>query len=163
VRRKYHPTDFSDGQWQRLLAYALERADAFECVLPYRVVLQNLECAPLWPAELDEHREAIVDRYVSLIRWELRRDEPTQFVRFRLTTALRSYIQGADRLEDWCWRSGRPEDPSFFRGGEPVLVTESIDGRIAVYADPDEVQGLGSRGVRLLEPLGVRAEPWPTP
>lgn len=163
MRRKYHPTDFSDGQWQRLLAYALERADGFECVLPYRVVLQDLASAPLWPAELDEHRDAVVDRYVSLIRWELRRDESTQFVRFHLTPALRAYIRTMNRLEDWSWRTGRPEDPGFFRKDEPVLVTESIDGRIAVYADPDEVQGLGSLGVHLLEPLGVRAEPWPTP
>jgi hypothetical protein len=163
MRTKYHPTDFSAGLWHRVLSFGLAKADHFQCALPYPVVLQDLEGERLWPRELEAFRADIVDRHVSLIRWDIARDTPTQFVRFRLTPGLEAYIHAVRGLQDWSWSKSRPEDPTLYAGDEPILVTESLDGRIAVFADHDEVHDLGAHGVRLLEPLGVRAEPWPTP
>ena len=44
-----------------------------------------------------------------------------------------------------------------------TAATDSVEGRIAIFADPDDVAALTGVGIRLLEPLGVKAEPWPTP
>jgi hypothetical protein len=163
MRTKYHPTDFSAALWHRVLSFSLEKSDSFQCALPYPVVVQDLERELLWPPELEAFRPEIVDRHVSLIRWDITRDKPTQFVRFRLTPGLEAYMRAVRSLQEWSWTKDRPEDPTLFAGDEPILVTESRDGRIAVFADNDEVHDLGAHGVRLLEPLGVRAEPWPTP
>jgi hypothetical protein len=163
MRTKYHPTDFSTALWHRVLAFGLAKADSFQCALPYPVILQDLGRQRLWPPELEEFRADLIDRHVSLIRWDLTRDAPTQFVRFRLSGGLESYIHSVRSLQEWSWGRERPEDPTLYCGDEPILVTESLDGRIAVFADNEEVHDLGANGVRLLEPLGVRAEPWPTP
>jgi hypothetical protein len=167
VRRKYHPADFGDQQWQRLLAYALERADRFRCATPYRYVAQDIDAAPLWPSSLEAFRSGLIDRHVSLIRWETVREVATDFLEFRLDGPERreilEYLREPRRLEDWNWNAGRPEDPGFSGRGIPILDTESADGRISVFASPVEVDQLSAAGIRLLEPLGVKAEPWPTP
>lgn len=162
-RRRYHPSDSSDRHWQRLLQYALGKADTFECAIPYPVVLQDLAHAPLWPTALQAFRRNLIDRHASVIRWELRRDYATQFVRFQLTAPLLNYIRSFPQLEAWRWDYGAPEDPAFFSGEAVLLATESAQGRIAVYADAAELAALTGAGIRLLEPLGVTAEPWPTP
>lgn len=162
-RRRYHPADSGSWQWNRLLAFALERADSFECAIPYAVVVQDLARAPLWPRALHALRGDVLDRHVSTIRWELAQEYATQFVRLRLTPAMRQYIVSVRQLEDWAWRLGAPEDPTFFHGESLLLATESLQGRISVYADPGELAELTGVGIRLLEPLGVKAEPWPTP
>ena len=162
-RRRYHPADFGDLQWARLLAFALERADGFECAIPYPYVVQDLAVAPLWPPELNAFQPDLVDRHVSLIRWELAHDYATQFVRFRITPALAGYVRAMRHLEYWSWQRGAPEDPTLYEGNAVVLATESVDGRIAVYADAADVAILNDHGIRLIEPLGLKAEPWPTP
>ena len=161
-RRRYHPVDAGDRQWHALLAFVLERADAFECAIPYPVITQDLARLPLWPPALAAFRADLVERHVSLIRWDTRQDYGTQYVRLRLGAALAGWIASLRRLEDWSWRRGTPEDPAFFHGDQLLLSTESRDGRIAVYADPVDRDTLSHAGIRLLEPLGVRAEPWPT-
>jgi len=163
TRRKYHPTDFGEAQWRRLLTFALAEADAFECAIPYRTVVHDLSASPLWPEELNAFRGLVMDRHVSLIRWEFLHDYPTQFVRLRLTPGLKVFIRRLAHLQEWSWATGHPEDPALYGGGAPILETESVAGRVAVYADPKEVTRLMSVGVRLLEPLGVKPEPWPTP
>jgi hypothetical protein len=166
ARRMYHPADFGDQQWSRLLEYALGRADTFRCVTPYRVVLQTL-AAPFGLAQLDEFRGVLIERYASLIRWDVEREEPVEFLQFDVAVpeaeSLRRYIRAARRLEEWSWAAGRPEDPTFLLRGVPILSTESVGGRIAVFANDTEASQLVSDGIRLLEPLGVKAEPWPTP
>lgn len=162
-RRRYHPADSGNWQWSRLLAFAMERADSYECAVPYPIVVQDLQRAPLWPRPLQALRGEVIDRHVSTIRWELAQDYATQFVRFRLTSDLRAYICSIRRLEEWSWRLGTPEDPTFYHGEALLLATESVQGRISVYADPEELAALTGVGIRLLEPLGVKAEPWPTP
>jgi hypothetical protein len=162
-RRKYHPADFGERQWGRLLEFALERADGLECAVPYPVVVQDLAAAPLWPPELETFRSVVIDRHVSLVRWEVRQDFATQFVRFRMTPALRRYVRTYRHLEDWSWALGAPEDPTFYFGDHRLLATESVSGRIAVFASHDDVSVLTGVGIRLVEPLGVTAEPWPTP
>jgi hypothetical protein len=150
-------------QWTRLLAFALERADTFECAVPYPVIVQDLSAAPLWPRELEPLRPALVDRHVSLVRWDLVQDYPTQYLRFRLAAPVASYVRSLPRLETWSWQLGTPEDPTFFEDGTPLLSTESVDGRISVYAEPADVAALTGVGIRLVESLGVKPEPWPTP
>jgi hypothetical protein len=162
-RKRYHPVDAGDRQWHALLAFALERADGFECALPYPVTLQDMAAWPLWPRALGRFRADVVDRHVSLFRWEELQRFPTQFVRFRLSPGLAGWIESPRCLDHWCWRYDMPEDPTFYCGHEVLLATESRHGRIAVYADPFDVAVLAGSGIRLLEPLGVRAEPWPTP
>jgi hypothetical protein len=162
-RRRYHPTDFSDSLWRNLLDYAIERADTFRCALPYRFVQVDFEHAPLWPQTLEAHRGALIERYVSHIRAERTREHPTQFAVFTLTPQVERLIRGVTSLQNWSWRHGLPEDPSFLAGTEVVIDTESGPGRIVVYADEREFEALGAAGVRLIEPLGVEAAPWPTP
>jgi hypothetical protein len=162
-RRRYHPIDAGERQWHMLLAFALERADEFECALPYRVVVQDLARLRLKPESLEQFRPALVDRHVSLIRWETRQDYATQFVRLRMSAALAGWVAAVRWLEHWSWRNDMPEDPTFYQAGQVLLATESRHGRIAVFADPVDRAALDGVGIRLLEPLGVRAEPWPTP
>lgn len=162
-RRRYHPTDFSDALWLRLVEYGLERADAFRCALPYRFVHVDYARSPLWPPTLEAHRDALLDRYVSHIRADRARERPTEFATFELTRELQRLIRGVTSLKNWSWRHGLPEDPTFLAGSEIVLATESEHGRIVVYADDGELEALGAAGVRLIEPLGVEAAPWPTP
>lgn len=163
VRRRYHPVDHGDRQWHAILAFALSRADGFECALPYPVIAQDLGALPLWPPALKRFKADMVDRTVSLIRWDELQEQATQFVRFRLSSALIGYVASRRRLEQWSWSQGSPEDPTLYLGDEVLLATESRQGRIAVYADDLDVAHLTAAGVRLLEPLGVRAQPWPTP
>lgn len=162
-RRRYHPADASDRQWHTLRDFALDRADAFECALPYPYVTQDLARLPLSPMGLRVFRSDVLERHVSLIRWEERQDYPTLFVRLRMSSALAGWIASFRRLEHWSWRLGAPEDPTFYLGDETLLATASRDGRIAVFADSEEWASLSGVGIRLLEPLGLRAEPWPTP
>lgn len=162
-RRRYHPTEHGQGPWQALLDFALERADAFGCALPYRVVRQDFLGARLPVPMLERFRTDLLDRHASLIRWGLLRDEPTEFVVLRLSPELRRAIRSVRRLESWSWEHGRPEDPALLLGGLPILETESADGRAALYATEAEMAALAAGGLRLVEPLGVRAEPWPTP
>jgi len=162
-RRRYHPTDFGDRQWARLLQFALQRADSFEVAVPYLFVAQDLWRTRLWPRVLEGLRGDMVDRHVSFVRWEQTREMPTQFVRFRLTARVAGYISALPRLEAWDWEHGTPEDPTFYEGDDVLLASDSAQGRIAVYADPSEVALLSDVGIRLIEPLGVQAEPWPTP
>jgi hypothetical protein len=163
VRRRYHPVDAGDRQWQALLTFALDRADSFECALPYPVIVQSLEGLPLWPRSLARFQADVVDRHVSLLRWGEWQPVGTQFVRLRLTPALSGWVGALRRLDHWSWRHDMPEDPTFYRGDEVLVATESRNGRIAVYADDFDVAVLAGSGIRLLEPLGVRAAPWPTP
>lgn len=162
-RRRYHPRDFGDQQWARLLAFALDRSDAFECAIPYPYVAHDLDAVPLWPPELDALRDDVLERHVSTIRWACMQDYATQFVRLRVTPALRDFAREAGPLASWKWSNGLPEDPAFLRRGAVILTTESASGRIAVYADRTDVAQLTDAGVQLIEPLDVRAEPWPTP
>lgn len=162
-RRPYHPTDFGQLQWARLLEHALERADTIEFALPYRFVAQDLWHAALWPRRLESFRGDLVERHVSLVRWDRLREEATQFVSFRSSAQLGRMLRAVPRLEAWSWRRDLPEDPVFRAGGQVLLATESRAGRITVFADPAEAALLVGAGVRLVEPLGVRAEPWPTP
>jgi hypothetical protein len=162
-RRRYHPSDSSNLHWRRLLSYALDRADVFECAIPYPVILQDLAHARLWPSALQPFAGELLDRHVSLIRWEISHDYATQFLRFKITPSLIRYVESFRGLERWQWELGAPEDPSFLVGDTPVLTTESANGRIAVFASAHEFVQLADNGIRLLEPLGVKAEPWPTP
>jgi len=162
-RRRYHPTEYGQRPWQALLGFALERADAFTCALPYRVVRQDFFGARLPVPLLERFREDIEARYASVIRWGILREQPTEFVTLRLSPELRRAIQTVRRLEEWSWDHGRPEDPTLLLGDAPILETESVDGRVTLYATADEMAALVANGVRLVEPLGVRAEPWPTP
>ena len=91
-RRRYHPADASDRQWHMLLSFALERADTFECALPYRFVTQDLRRLPLWPPALMPFKADLLERHVSLIRWETRHDYATQFARFRMSPALAGWV-----------------------------------------------------------------------
>lgn len=104
-----------------------------------------------------------MDRHVSLIRWELRRDYATQFVRYRLAPAVVDYVLGIGTLTEWSWEESAPCDPTFYRGESLILATDSAEGRIAVYADERDLALLTGAGIRLVEPLGVKPEPWPTP
>ncbi len=162
-RRRYHPTDFTDALWRRLIEYGIERSDSFRCALPYRFVHVDYMRAPLWPPTLEAHRGAMIDRYVSHIRAERAREKPTEFAVFEFTPSLLRLIRGVTSLQHWNWRRGLPEDPTFLAGEEIVLTSESQAGRIVVYADEREIEALGADGVRLIEPLGVEAAPWPTP
>lgn len=162
-RRRYHPTDFGDAQWARLLEFALDRADSFECAVPYRYTTCDLRRAPLWPRSLESMRVDLVDRYVCHVRGDRLRDEPAQFLRFRLTPRVLRAIRAVPRLEAWSWKMGAPEDPVLYLGDTVLLATESAHGQITVYADPDDLATLSGAGIRLIEPLDVRAEPWPTP
>ena len=163
ARRCYHPTDFGDAQWARLLDFALDRADAFECAIPYRYIACDLDQTPLWPRTLEALRGELVDRYVSHIRGDRLREVPAQFLRFRLTPRVLELIRSVPRLEAWSWAKHMPEDPVLYLGDTVLLATESAHGRITVYADSDDLAALSGVGIRLIEPLGVRAEPWPTP
>lgn len=162
-RRRYHPRDFGDVQWERLLEFALERCDTFECAIPYSYIVQDLASAPLWPTDLRPLHDDVVTRYASTVRWGYVQEYATQFVRFRATPALRRYVRSVSRLEAWSWEQGAPEDPTFHVGDTVILSTESTSGRIAVYADRTDIDDLSQVGIRLIEPLGVKAEPWPTP
>ena len=162
-RRRYHPTDYGQRPWQALLGFALARADTFACALPYRVVRQDFIAARLPVPVLERFRDDIEERYAGLIRWGVLREEPTEFVTLRLSPELRRAIQQVRRLEEWSWEHGRPEDPTLLLGDAPILETESVDGRVSLYATADEMASLAASGVRLVEPLGVHAEPWPTP
>ena len=162
-RQRYHPTDFGARQWASLLDFALERADQFECAIPYPFVAQELWTAPLFAPGLDPLREALIDRHVSLFRGGQTRDYPTQYLRFELRPAVADFIRSVRRLEGWNWSRQMPEDPCFLLDDALLLATDSAEGRITVYADPDERQALQGAGIRLIEPLGVRADPWPTP
>ncbi|MFN2251629.1 MAG: hypothetical protein ACK2UL_06895 [Anaerolineae bacterium] len=162
-RRRYHPRDFGDVQWRLLLDFALERCDAFECAIPYRYIALDLANAPLWPAELETLRGDVVGRHVSMIRRDVLQEYATQYVRFRSTSAVRRYVRSLPRLEDWSWPDGTPEDPLFVRGDSTILSTESPAGRITVYADNSDIEDLSDVGIQLIEPLDVKAEPWPTP
>lgn len=162
-RRRYHPTDFGPKQWQRLLSFALGRSDEVEVAVPYVTIVQDLAASPLWPPALEARRNAVTDRSVSLIRWGRLQDTPTQFVRLSLTADVRRYVRRLGPLERWSWRRSAPEDPTFLCRGAVVLATESGTGRISVFADTRDFAALTDSGVRLLEPLGAEAEPWPTP
>ncbi len=163
ARRRYHPTDYGDRQWRRLRAFALSRADSFECAVPYPFVMQDLRQAPLWPPELNGFSEYMVDRYVSLIRWDVARSYATQYVRYELSEPVASYVDSVDRLEGWSWDEGKPRDPTFYVGDSLLMATDSLQGRIAVYVDERDFALLAGAGIRLVEPLGVKADPWPTP
>lgn len=162
-RRRYHPTEHGQRPWHVLLDFALERADAFACALPYRIVRQDYFDARLPVPLLERFRADVLERHVSLIRWGVLRDQPTEFVVLRLSPELRRAIRAVRRLEAWSWDHGRPEDPTLLAGDLPILETESADGRVALYATEAEMAALATGGVRLVESLGVRAEPWPTP
>jgi hypothetical protein len=162
-RRCYYPTDYGDRQWERLLAFALSRADSFECAVPYPYVMQDLRSAPLWPPELNRLGEHMIDRHVSLIRWEVLRAYPIQYVRYRMESEVVDYVHGIGGLEDWSWDGKAPRDPTFYLGNAPLLATDSLQGRIAVYVDARDLATLTGAGIRLVEPLGVKPEPWPTP
>lgn len=162
-RRRYHPTDFTDVLWQRLVEYGIERSNTFRCALPYRFVQFDYPDAPLWPPTLEAHRGALVERYVSHVRAQHTRDSATEFAVFGLTPPVVRLVRGVASLQHWHWRRGLPEDPTFMAGDEIVLATESRQGRIVVYADDRELESLGALGIRLIEPLGVEAAPWPTP
>jgi hypothetical protein len=146
-----------------LLAFALSRADSFECAVPYPFVMQDLNTAPLWPSELNSLRDDLIDRYVSLIRWDHLRNYATQFVRYELSPAVATYVHGIGRLEDWSWDNDTPRDPTFYLDDAPLLATDSLQGRIAVFVDSRDLAVLTGSGIRLVEPLGVKPEPWPTP
>jgi len=162
-RRRYHPADYGPTTWRRLVRAALAKSDALECAIPYPHVVHDLFGAPLWPADLETLRSAVTDRHVSLVRWGRLQDEPVQLLRLALTPAVRRYVRGVDALHRWAWGLGRPEDPSFYADAEPVMTTESRSGRVSVYLTDDELARLRSAGLRLLEPLGLEADPWPTP
>ncbi len=162
-RRKHFPVDFGDVPWRMLLGFALQTADRFECAIPYPYVALSLERAPLWPRGLNAFRGQLIDRHVNHVRWDRLQPYPTQYVRFRLTPELRRYVQGIGPLDNWLWANDVPEDPAFYVGEEPLLMADSIDGRIAVFVRSDELDRLAAQGVRLVQPLGVAAEPWPTP
>ena len=162
-RRRLHPTDYGDLQWQRLLNFALERATHFECVVPYRIVRQDLLAAPLWPPTLEAYRADLVARHASMIRGESTLDAPVEFLRFQLSGAVRRFASRTRRLSDWSWALARPEDPTLLVGEWPLLTVNSASGRVSVFATPEEHTALAERGIRLLEPLAAQAEPWPTP
>jgi hypothetical protein len=162
-RERYHPLDYGDRQWSRLLTFALERADSFECAIPYLYVVQDLARAPFWPTSLNSLRHDLIERYVSFVRWERNREYPTQFARFRLTPRVAQYVRALGSLDNWLWEHDAPEDPTFYAGDAVLLTADSVDGRIAVYVDDTDILRLANSGVRLIEPLGVTAEPWPTP
>lgn len=162
-RSKRHPVDYNDHQWRALLSFALQRADSFECAVPYPFIAHNLARTPLWPRALNAFRGQLIDRYVSFVRWESCLSYPTQFVRFRLQPELIEYIRAIGPLDNWQWDRQAPEDPAFYAADELLLATSSADGRIAVFVADDEIASLEALGVRLVEPLGVTAEPWPTP
>lgn len=162
-RRRYHPRDFSDAQWRRLLQFALERSDAFECAVPYPYVTQDIAAMPLWPKALADLRSEVIGRHVSYVRWGRVQDSPTQFVRLRVTPAVAEFTRSIASLEAWSWGEGAPEDPTFLRGETVILSTESPFGRIAVFADSSDLDYLNEAGVHLIEPLNVKADPWPTP
>ena len=162
-RRRYHPTDFGNAQWKRILRFALERADGFSCAIPYPYVVQDLWEAPLVFRVLEGIRPALAERELSMIRWERTQEQANQFLHFRMTGEVRDFVRKPKGLEAWSWRQNMPEDPSFHLGATTLVTTESGSGRIAVYANPEEHAWLTDQGVRLIEPLGVRAKPWPTP
>ncbi len=162
-RLRWHPVDYGDAPWQRLLAFALAHADHFECVVPYRVVRLDLLRAPLWPPTLEAYRDDLVSRHASVIRGETTQDSPVEYLRFRMSPLVRRFVGRTRRLEDWSWSHGRPEDPAFLRGELPLLLTNSQHGRVTVFATEAERADLADGGLRLVEPLAARAEPWPTP
>ncbi|MEO8083323.1 MAG: hypothetical protein ABI780_05830 [Ardenticatenales bacterium] len=163
-RRRYHPTDYGDRQWQALVAFAERHADAFQCAIPYRVVRQVADAGPLWPTALEAFRPQLLDRYATLVRWGELVDTPAELLTFRLDVGVRRWVAGAGHLAEWAWPRRMPEDPTFLVRGEPLVTTCSRTGRVAVYASAEEhAEITRQRGVRLVEPLGAVAEPWPTP
>jgi len=162
-RRRYHPTDFHSAMWRRLLEHALPRADAFRCALPYAYIRQQVDDAPFWSPMLEPHRAALLERYASHVRWHVLQEQPTEFTVFRVTVGLARTIRGVVDLSHWSWQHRLPEDPTLMADGHAIVTTESREGRITVYADDQELEALRERGVRLIEPLGVQAPPWPTP
>lgn len=162
-RRRYHPTDFGNLQWSRLLDFELDRADGFECTIPYTYVAIDIWRTPLWPPQLEGLRADMLDRYATFVRGDAVSDQAAQVIRFRLTARVARFIRSVRTLEGWSWKHGLPEDPAFFQADTPLLATESRHGRITVFASTDDVATLSGAGIRLIEPLGVRAEPWPTP
>jgi hypothetical protein len=125
--------------------------------------MQDLKDSPLWPPALNALRQYMVDRHVSLIRWEQMREHPTQFVRYALAPQVVDYVRGIGALSDWDWELNTPQDPTFYAEDKPVLATDSTSGRIALFADEDDLAWLAHAGIRVVEPLGVKADPWPTP
>lgn len=162
-RHRLHPADYGDIQWQRLLDFALSRAKHFECVVPYRIVRQDLLAAPLWPPTLEAYRGDLVARHASMIRGESTLDAPVEYLRFRLSPMVRRFVARTRRQADWAWPLARPEDPTFLVNELPLLGVNSASGRVVVFATAQERTELADVGIRLLEPLAARAEPWPTP
>lgn len=162
-RQRYFPIDYSDRLWRRLRDDALMRADRLVIALPYLYVAQGLFEAPLGLPCLEALRGAVLERYASHIRADRLRETPSQFVCLRLDDAVRAFAGDIATLEGWAWKRGRPEDPCFYLGEQPILTTDSPNGCITVYADRTERSALEQSGVRLVEPLGAVAEPWPTP
>ncbi|MCC7020009.1 MAG: hypothetical protein IT332_09660 [Ardenticatenales bacterium] len=163
-RRRYHPTDYGERQWQALVAFADGHADAFQCAIPYRIVRLSLPDAPLWPSALERLRPFLIDRFASLVRWGELDDTPAEILTFSLDPAVRRWIDAAGHLAHWAWNRRMPEDPTFLLRGEPLVASDSRTGRVAVFASADEhAEITRERGVRLIEPLGAACEPWPTP
>lgn len=162
-RQRYFPIDYSDRLWRQLRDHALTRADRLVIALPYRYIAQGLLRAPLGLASVEGLQGAVLERYVSHIRADRLRETPSQFVCLRLDDAVRAFAGDIATLEGWSWKRGRPEDPCFYLGEQPLLTTDSPNGCITVYADRTERTEIEHAGVRLVEPLGAVAEPWPTP
>jgi hypothetical protein len=76
---------------------------------------------------------------------------------------VRRFVARTRRQADWSWPLARPEDPTFLVGELPLLSVNSASGRVVVFATAAERSELAEVGIRLLEPLAARAEPWPTP
>lgn len=162
-RKRYLPTDFGDRPWQALLTFGLARADAFGCLLPYRYVQQDFFGAPLGSALLEPFADRVLERYASFVRAGHLGDTAVQVLRLRLSDELAAALRSVRRLEDWRFERGRPEDPTLALRGRPILETDSRSGQVSVYATREELEHLADEGVRLIEPLGVKAAPWPTP
>ena len=162
-RQRYFPIDYSDQLWRRLRDHALAQADRLVIALPYPFIAQGLARQPLGLPCLEGLRGAVLERYASHIRADRLRETPSQFVCLRLDDAVRAFAGDIATLEGWSWKRGRPEDPCFYLGEQPILTTDSPNSCITVYADRTERTVLEQSGVRLVEPLGAVAEPWPTP
>lgn len=162
-RKRYLPTDFGDRPWQALLAFGLQRADAFGCVIPYRFLRQDFFDAPLQSPLLEPFADRLQERYATFLRGGHLGDTAVQVLRLSLDEELGAALRTVRRLEDWRFEQGRPEDPSLSVAGRPLLETDSRAGRVSVYATHEELEALATDGIRLIEPLGVKAAPWPTP